>query len=628
MQNMPNMPMVEVFYSYAEADVDLLTRLENHMASLPYVQGWSRRQLVGGDPRAEVITAHLNTAHIILLLISPEYIAALRSAAMSSEQRTEMERAMARQQAGEVCVIPILLRPAEWQSSSLPFSKLHSLPAKDGAVTSWGDRDRQDKAFTEIVQGVHAVAQKCRGLKPPPPPSPSMDISIHESADTVDVTVEVKVIAVMGTKGGVGKGLFVSCTAQLVADAGHDVAIIDLDLSTSGTTRTAKKFHPVRTYTPIKTVYDHLAPHANGFGTHRGNTETTLWDITPDYLDKPNRGKIFLLPAREDVDFPSSYEVVANIYDPKLKSRDAILKFREAKLVVLIREMIDRIREECPHVRCILIDCGADSNNPIYSAAFANADYRYILTIPDDAYFPVITQIQKAYWQRHNNGVNDAKHQEIFVVLNRVKIDDTKRYVPLQPKGYIPLNPDLEKDIFAGGSLDYDLGYNNIFTAVLESLPEELRERDHPLLPDPIKVRLVPWLSRFVADGLAERTLHSRSFFWRTWLLRGVALVSLLLCLIFATRLFIASSLHTQLDVIPLAVVVILLAISIPLLWKQEQKRLLLLRIARLQADQYELLAEVLRRTSTNLRRWLNDILQEQQKFVVQGRRRELSLPE
>lgn len=607
---MQNMPTVEVFYSYADIDEDLLKSLENHMAALSYVKGWSRRLLVGGDYPAEHIPTRINTAHIILLLISPEYIASL---SQETEQKFEMELAIAQYRAGKACVIPVLLRPVDWQSTPFAFSKLQSLPTNGVAVTSWGERDRQDEAFVEIVKGVHASAQQCKALKPPPPPPGEMD---------------VKVIAVMGAKGGVGKGLFVSCTAQLVADAGHHVAIIDLDLSSSGTTRTAKKFHPLRTYISIKTVFDHLAPYANGFRTYRGNSDTALWDITPDYLDKPNRGKISLLPAREDVDFPSSFDVIANIYDPKLRSSDAILKFREEKLVVLIREMITRIRTECPSVRCILIDCGADSNNPIYSAAFANADYRYILTLPDDTYYPIITQIQKAYGQRHNDVTPDASQQSIFVVLNRVKSDvDKNRHAPLKPKGYIPLNRDLENDIFAGGSLDYDLGYNNIFMAVLESLPQELREREQSLLPDAVKVRLVPWLSRFVADGLAERTLHTTAFFSRTWVLRGIAAVSLLLCLIFAVQLIVAFSLHTQLDVIPLVVAVIPLAISIPLLWQQEQKRYLLLRIARLQPDQYDLLAELLRRTSNNLRRWLNDLLQEQQKQVVEGRRRELSLP-
>lgn len=469
-------------------------------------------------------------------------------------------------------------------------------------------------------------------------PNPEVHSPDQSEGDVADVpffttqvkkkTIHVPVIGVLGAKGGVGKGLFVSCASQLIADGGHEVAVIDLDLSTCGSTKFAKKFYPMTTSRQVKTVFDHLAPHAVGFRRYEGSIDPGLWDITPPYLNKRKRGNIYLLPAREDYLHGSAYAVVANIPDTTQKSR-------EAKLVELIQEMLERIKQEYPQIQCILIDCGAEAINPIYSAAFACADYRYILTLPDDTYFDNVIQIQRAYWQRYK----EPNRQGIFVVANRVisAEDDIKllsRFQHRGYKGYIPLNRDLEKDVFAGGSVDYDLGYNDIFMAVRNSLPEELKQGDRPLVPDAVKVRMIPWFSRFVEDKLAERILRSQNFFWRTWLIRGFAAVSIISFIALITNLVwrivsSSSSTHYQLDLVPLFVSAALVAASIPLLLRQEKKRRLLSRIAHLETGQYQVLKIlVYERIDQRLFRWLNELLVAKQHDETVSRRLEIPLPE
>ncbi|MEM7794112.1 MAG: TIR domain-containing protein [Cyanobacteria bacterium P01_C01_bin.118] len=75
----------------------------------------------------------LKRADIILLLISADFIAS------DYCYEIELQQAMERHQAGEARVIPIILRPADWQNT--PFSELQAFPTNAKPITSWSDRD-------------------------------------------------------------------------------------------------------------------------------------------------------------------------------------------------------------------------------------------------------------------------------------------------------------------------------------------------------------------------------------------------------------------------------------------------------------------------------------------------------
>ena len=118
------------------------------------ITSWHHRQMLPGDERAQVINDRLNSADIILLLISADSISD------HTCYDIEINRAMEHHQAGEASVIPILLRPVDWQGA--PFSQLPVLPRNQQPVTSWGDRDA---AFQEIAEGIRAVAIELRRTK-------------------------------------------------------------------------------------------------------------------------------------------------------------------------------------------------------------------------------------------------------------------------------------------------------------------------------------------------------------------------------------------------------------------------------------------------------------------------------
>ena len=70
----------------------------------------------------------------------------------------EMQRAMARHEAQEARVIPVILRPVDWQEA--PFGKLQALPTDGKPITDWSN---QDTAFVNVASGIRTVAQELTG---------------------------------------------------------------------------------------------------------------------------------------------------------------------------------------------------------------------------------------------------------------------------------------------------------------------------------------------------------------------------------------------------------------------------------------------------------------------------------
>src|SRR6266700_3395645 len=114
---------VAVFYAYAHEDELLRDQLEKHLSLLSrqgLISEWHDRQIVAGTEWAKQIDEHLETASIILLLISPDFLAS------DYCYDIEMQRSLERHRRGEAQVIPIVVRPVDWHDA--PFARLHCLP--------------------------------------------------------------------------------------------------------------------------------------------------------------------------------------------------------------------------------------------------------------------------------------------------------------------------------------------------------------------------------------------------------------------------------------------------------------------------------------------------------------------
>jgi tetratricopeptide (TPR) repeat protein len=140
---------IELFYSYSHKDEALKDQLVSHLSNLGrqgIIREWHDRKIGLGTEWAKEIDEHLNSADVILLLVSADFIASEYC------HEIEMKRAMERHESGEARVIPVILRSVDW--SGLIFSKLQAVP-KDGVpVTKWIDRD---EAFTNVAQAIRAA---------------------------------------------------------------------------------------------------------------------------------------------------------------------------------------------------------------------------------------------------------------------------------------------------------------------------------------------------------------------------------------------------------------------------------------------------------------------------------------
>src|SRR5881275_2311410 len=102
---------VEIFCSYAHEDESWLRKLETHLSLLKrqgLISLWHDRLIVPGTDWAHAIDMHLETASVILLLVSADFFASDYCYGI------EMKRALEREAAEEARVVPILVRPADW----------------------------------------------------------------------------------------------------------------------------------------------------------------------------------------------------------------------------------------------------------------------------------------------------------------------------------------------------------------------------------------------------------------------------------------------------------------------------------------------------------------------------------
>ncbi len=116
---------------------------------------WHSRQVGAGEDLSKALDTHLNSASVILLLVSADFLAS------NYCYGVEVKRAMERHHSAQSArVIPILLRPVEnWQRA--PFGTLQPLPSNGVPITRWSN---QDDAFSEVARGIRAALEDLQRL--------------------------------------------------------------------------------------------------------------------------------------------------------------------------------------------------------------------------------------------------------------------------------------------------------------------------------------------------------------------------------------------------------------------------------------------------------------------------------
>ncbi len=137
---------INLFISYSHKDEELKNNLKSHLMALKrcgLINIWHDREILSGQEWEGEINEHLDNAHIILLLISSDFIQS------DFCYGVEMKHAMARQNFGDAVIVPVILRDCHWDVT--PLGKLQALPHNGKAVTSWPNID---EAFNNVVQGI------------------------------------------------------------------------------------------------------------------------------------------------------------------------------------------------------------------------------------------------------------------------------------------------------------------------------------------------------------------------------------------------------------------------------------------------------------------------------------------
>jgi TIR domain len=142
---------VEVFCSYAHEDEAWLHKLGKHLSLLKrqgLISLWYDRLISPGTDWAKSIDTHLETASVILLLVSADFFTSDYCYGI------EMKRALERQKAGKAQVIPILVRPVDWKNA--PFGHLQTLPTDAKPLSTWRNKDT---ALADIAAGIRRMIE-------------------------------------------------------------------------------------------------------------------------------------------------------------------------------------------------------------------------------------------------------------------------------------------------------------------------------------------------------------------------------------------------------------------------------------------------------------------------------------
>lgn len=140
----------EIFFSCAPEDEDWQKKLEIHLSPLKrqgLIRTWHVYKTLPGSEWATELEKQLASAQIILLLISPDFI--------NSEEcwSNQLRQAIERHQAGEVRVIPVLVRPTA-NLDETPLVPLQMLPRNKKPLSSSRNKDA---AFAKVAEDIRTV---------------------------------------------------------------------------------------------------------------------------------------------------------------------------------------------------------------------------------------------------------------------------------------------------------------------------------------------------------------------------------------------------------------------------------------------------------------------------------------
>lgn len=141
----PSSEVFRIFISYTHADERFREELDKHLS--PYLlsgrlESWHDRHIRAGASLYQEIQGNIDGAHIILMLISADYL-------HSKACQDEMSIALKRSDEGAAVAIPIIIRPCHWQI--LPIGTLMAANEDGKPIKQQPDAD---EAWTQVAKKI------------------------------------------------------------------------------------------------------------------------------------------------------------------------------------------------------------------------------------------------------------------------------------------------------------------------------------------------------------------------------------------------------------------------------------------------------------------------------------------
>ena len=141
--------VARLFVSYSHHDEQYRAQLQNHLSLMQrekLIEIWHDNRIRAGEDFESLISAELEAADVILLLVSSDFTASDYCFGV------EMKRAMERHENGSAVVVPIIVRPCDWKSA--PFGRLKTLPKDGKAIVKW---PTCDEAYVDIAHSIREL---------------------------------------------------------------------------------------------------------------------------------------------------------------------------------------------------------------------------------------------------------------------------------------------------------------------------------------------------------------------------------------------------------------------------------------------------------------------------------------
>lgn len=152
----------KLFYSYSHKDERFREALEQTLALLKrrdHLTDWSDRRILPGQPIGNAIRKQMDSADIVVFLLSPDFLAS--DACLEEWERSRNTDTPDRLRFR----VPIILRPCAWQDL-LGSDDIKALPIDGKPISAYG---KPDTAWHEVYEGIKSVVDRLRRTFTPKP---------------------------------------------------------------------------------------------------------------------------------------------------------------------------------------------------------------------------------------------------------------------------------------------------------------------------------------------------------------------------------------------------------------------------------------------------------------------------